>query len=58
MYIDLRALARTESRGAHFRADFPRRDDQAWERVESLGNKIVGRFVVSASQFNHCQTIN
>jgi succinate dehydrogenase flavoprotein subunit len=24
------ALARTESRGAHFRADFPRRDDQAW----------------------------
>lgn len=24
------ALTRTESRGAHFREDFPRRDDQAW----------------------------
>jgi succinate dehydrogenase / fumarate reductase flavoprotein subunit len=24
------ALARTESRGAHFRTDFPKRDDQNW----------------------------
>jgi succinate dehydrogenase / fumarate reductase flavoprotein subunit len=24
------ALARSESRGAHFRTDFPKRDDQAW----------------------------
>jgi succinate dehydrogenase / fumarate reductase flavoprotein subunit len=26
------ALARTESRGAHFRTDFPRRDDAGWLR--------------------------
>ena len=24
------ALARTESRGAHFRTDFPKRDDEQW----------------------------
>jgi succinate dehydrogenase/fumarate reductase flavoprotein subunit len=24
------ALARTESRGAHFRTDFPKRDDEKW----------------------------
>jgi succinate dehydrogenase / fumarate reductase flavoprotein subunit len=26
------AERRTESRGAHFRADFPHRDDEAWRR--------------------------
>jgi succinate dehydrogenase/fumarate reductase flavoprotein subunit len=26
------ALRRTESRGAHFRADFPRRDDLHWKK--------------------------
>ena len=26
------ALARTESRGAHFRTDFPQRDDEHWKK--------------------------
>jgi L-aspartate oxidase len=26
------ALAREESRGVHFRSDFPRRDDERWQR--------------------------
>ncbi len=30
--IAVGALARTESRGAHFRTDFPKRDDQNWHR--------------------------
>ena len=32
------ALRREESRGAHFRADFPARDDERWQRhiVDSL----------------------
>jgi L-aspartate oxidase len=31
------SLARTESRGAHFRNDYPRRDDQNFERHSVLG---------------------
>ena len=30
------ALARTESRGAHFRLDFPRTDDAHWRVVTRL----------------------
>jgi succinate dehydrogenase / fumarate reductase flavoprotein subunit len=31
------ALRRTESRGAHFRADFPQRDDAGWLRHTFAG---------------------
>src|SRR5262249_5820099 len=33
------ALLRTESRGAHFREDFPARDDDAWLATIFLGQK-------------------
>ena len=33
------ALARTESRGAHFRNDFPRRDDEHFQRHSSFTSK-------------------
>jgi L-aspartate oxidase len=38
------ALWRQESRGAHFRSDFPERDDIKWRchSVQALGNKIRG----------------
>ena len=38
------ALWREESRGAHFRSDFPERDDIKWccHSVQSMGHKIRG----------------
>ncbi|MFP5249401.1 MAG: L-aspartate oxidase, partial [Acidobacteriota bacterium] len=38
------ALARTESRGAHFRNDFPRRDDAGFGRHSILGRDGKVRF--------------
>jgi L-aspartate oxidase len=32
------ALGRTESRGAHFRSDYPQRDDIRWQRHNSFVN--------------------
>ena len=32
LMITQSALARTESRGAHYRADFPTQDDTEWQR--------------------------
>jgi succinate dehydrogenase / fumarate reductase flavoprotein subunit len=40
------ALARTESRGAHFREDFPTRDDERWLR-HSLAWKTEGAVKLS-----------
>jgi succinate dehydrogenase/fumarate reductase flavoprotein subunit len=33
------ALARTESRGAHFRNDYPKRDDEQFRKHSVLGRK-------------------
>ena len=33
------ALARTESRGAHFRSDFPKHDDQHFRKHSVLGRE-------------------
>jgi len=42
--ILLSALARTESRGAHFRNDFPRRDDANFQKHSLLGRDDRVRF--------------
>jgi L-aspartate oxidase len=34
------ALKRTESRGVHFRSDFPRRDDDHWQRHVTCPNRL------------------
>ncbi len=36
------ALARTESRGAHFRLDFPNTDDKRWRLVTRVQSGING----------------
>ena len=38
------AMARTESRGAHFRNDFPHRDDQNFQKHSILGRDGKVRF--------------
>jgi succinate dehydrogenase/fumarate reductase flavoprotein subunit len=38
------ALARTESRGAHFRNDYPRRDDANFCKHSSVGSDRIVRF--------------
>ena len=39
--VTMTAQARTESRGAHYRTDFPRRDDSQWNR-HTIVNQIDG----------------
>jgi succinate dehydrogenase/fumarate reductase flavoprotein subunit len=38
------ALARTESRGAHFRNDFPRRDDERFRKHSVVGREGGAKF--------------
>ncbi len=43
------ALIRTESRGAHFRNDFPRRDDAQWLEAHARDVAARGRHVADAA---------
>jgi succinate dehydrogenase / fumarate reductase flavoprotein subunit/fumarate reductase flavoprotein subunit len=44
------ALAREESRGAHFRSDFPARDDEAWLRAVVVARDRHGEPAVTTRQ--------
>jgi succinate dehydrogenase/fumarate reductase flavoprotein subunit len=35
------ALQREESRGVHFRADYPKRDDEQWQRHLTCSNAFA-----------------
>jgi len=44
------ALRREESRGSHFRIDFPKSDDKRWKVVQIIQNKD-GKLSFSSHQF-------
>jgi succinate dehydrogenase/fumarate reductase flavoprotein subunit len=41
------ALSRTESRGAHYRTDFPNEDDTNWMR-ETVVQDLTGKLTVTS----------
>jgi len=45
------ALSRTESRGAHYRTDFPKEDDEHWLR-ETVVQEIGGKLSISSQPVN------
>ena len=47
------AICRTESRGAHFRRDYPQRDDENWMN-HVVVNEKAGAVVVSKTALNRC----